>query len=221
MLTEEQLAEVKQEYIDIIKSLTRKDCDIDGFLAYLEETDFFTAPASTQYHCSFPGGLCLHSINVYKILLDITNRLAVKKIDNPKFKEGSKEPAKIKVPVYSKDSIILVALLHDLNKINFYEKTIYSKPKYDEESNSMNWTKTTGYKVIDAENRSLGLKGVTSYLRGSMFFPLTEEEINALIYQYSATEKEPVTDLSSILAKYNLAVFLHSADIISTFCIEK
>ena len=230
MLTEEQLAEVKQEYIDIIKSLKRKDCDIDGFLAYLEDTDFFTAPASTQYHCSFSGGLCLHSINVYKIMLGMTNRLARKVVDNPKYNPDDKESTEkpqIKVPLYSRDSIILVALLHDLNKVNFYEKTSKNEKdycddgKYSDAMGNFNWKTTVGYKVIDAENRSLGNKGITSYLRASMFFALTEEEMNALIYQYSATDKETVADLSSILARYNLSVFLHSADIIATYCIEK
>ena len=34
-------------------------------IAWLESTDFFTAPASTKHHGAFPGGLVGHSLNVY------------------------------------------------------------------------------------------------------------------------------------------------------------
>ena len=71
MLTQEQILEVKQQYVDTLRQLKRKDSDIEGLIAYLEATDFFKAPASTQYHCSFPGGLCLHSLNVYEALVKL------------------------------------------------------------------------------------------------------------------------------------------------------
>ena len=37
-------------------------------LKWIEETDFFRAPASRQYHLAVAGGLCKHSLNVYKRL---------------------------------------------------------------------------------------------------------------------------------------------------------
>ena len=43
----------------------------DRLLAWLEGTDFFTAPASTRFHGSFPGGLCHHSVNVWHRLLQL------------------------------------------------------------------------------------------------------------------------------------------------------
>lgn len=49
----------------------RNDCDIDGLLNYLETIGFFKAPASTQYHCSFEGGLLQHSLNVYDVMLNL------------------------------------------------------------------------------------------------------------------------------------------------------
>ncbi len=39
-------------------------------LAWLESTDFFTAPASTRFHGAYPGGLVDHSLNVYFALID-------------------------------------------------------------------------------------------------------------------------------------------------------
>lgn len=157
--------------------------------------------------------------------------MARKTIDNPKFNpedKECKEPAKIKVPLYHRDSIILIGLLHDLNKIGMYEKVSRNEKDYCEEGRNsdalgkFNWKSTVGYAVKDVESRdSFGPKGISSYLKASMFFPLTEEEMNALLFQYSAVDKEPLPELPHILSKYNLAVFLHSADIIATYCIEK
>ena len=40
----------------------------DQLLEWLENTDFFTAPASTKFHCACEYGLVMHSLNVYKVL---------------------------------------------------------------------------------------------------------------------------------------------------------
>ena len=37
-------------------------------LEWMKKTDFFTAPASTRFHCACKGGLLKHSINVYRVL---------------------------------------------------------------------------------------------------------------------------------------------------------
>lgn len=206
MLTKEQILEVKDRYISLLRKIKRKDADIEGLIKYLEDTDFFNAPASTQYHCSFPGGLCLHSLNVFDALVELT------KNDDR----------------YSEDTIAIVGLLHDLSKINFYElssknEKVYSSSgsKYDDLGH-FDWVTTKCYKVKDADNRTIiGTKGFKSYMLANAFIPLTREESVALANQYSATDRTPIDELSNILAKYNLAVYLHSADIIATYCIER
>ena len=214
MLEDYEIQENKEVFCNILWDLDvanggREGTDVTGLINYLDDNGFFTAPASTKYHCSFPGGLCLHSLNVYRALVSLCDRF----ISDDK---------------YSKSSLIIVGLLHDLNKINFYEETVknekvysnYGK-KYDELGN-FDWVATKSYKVKDAKDRKiLGNKGTVSYLIASQFIPLTNEETMALMYQYSAVDREPVNDLSEILAKFNLCVLLHSADIIATYCIEK
>jgi 23S rRNA maturation-related 3'-5' exoribonuclease YhaM len=75
---------------------------IDSLIDYLCNSDFFTAPASTSYHDAFPGGLCLHSLNlVYS------------------FEEAND---KLNKPL-PKDSVVICALLHDLCKIGAYKQT--------------------------------------------------------------------------------------------------
>ncbi len=46
-----------------------------ALLAWLErETDFFEAPASSKHHLAWPGGLVVHSLNVWCHLDEIVNR---------------------------------------------------------------------------------------------------------------------------------------------------
>ena len=59
--------ELKKEFLEIFQQKVSRD-GADAFLEWLERTDFFTAPASTRFHCAFPGGLCYHSLMVYKVL---------------------------------------------------------------------------------------------------------------------------------------------------------
>ena len=71
MLDNKQIEENKNYFIALIKSIKRDDSDIDSLIDYLEnKSDFFTAPASTVYHNNFEGGLCEHSLNVYKCFMD-------------------------------------------------------------------------------------------------------------------------------------------------------
>ncbi len=67
------------------------------------DTDFYSAPASTQFHLACEGGLLQHSLNIYY-------SLAFKKLSLMwnKFLENIED-----------ESIILVAHLNDLCKANF------------------------------------------------------------------------------------------------------
>ena len=59
----------KNEFIAIYNEHIKRE-GADKMLEYLLKSDFFTAPASTRFHLSCEGGLCTHSINVYKCLSD-------------------------------------------------------------------------------------------------------------------------------------------------------
>jgi len=73
---------------------------IEPLLDYLEDSDFYNAPASTKYHNSYPGGLAKHSISVYRELSHLNEYLDLN---------------------INKDSIIICGLLHDLCKIGVYK----------------------------------------------------------------------------------------------------
>ena len=59
----------KEEFLEIFYEIDRDGAD--KLLDWLEKSDFFTAPASTRRHSAYRGGLCQHSINVYKRLVKI------------------------------------------------------------------------------------------------------------------------------------------------------
>ena len=57
--------EAKDEFLDIFYDNIDRE-GADKLLEWLERSDFFTAPASTRRHAAYRGGLCEHSVNVYK-----------------------------------------------------------------------------------------------------------------------------------------------------------
>lgn len=96
-LSSEKLQQLKEEYCTLLRSTGREG--VEGFLQYLEnETDFFTAPASTNKHGAIYGGLLLHSLEVYKLLVNFS------------------KPLKDVTP----ETLILCGLLHDVCKVNMY-----------------------------------------------------------------------------------------------------
>lgn len=108
--------ELAQEFESLLLSTHREG--IDKLIAYLKlKTDFFSAPASTRFHSSCPGGLLQHSMNVYKML------------------KAKSQTETWKSTLSREDTIIIVSLLHDICKANFYAvemrnrkmKTVYGK----------------------------------------------------------------------------------------------
>ena len=71
------------------------DRDIDTLKTYLEERDFFTAPASTRYHGCYPGGLCDHTVNVILEMQELNDFYKLEVDD---------------------DDIVIAGLCHDLCK---------------------------------------------------------------------------------------------------------
>jgi hypothetical protein len=230
MLTEEQIKQNKEKFIELVKSISIEGANIDGLISFLEGSDFFNAPASTQYHSSFKGGLCQHSLNVYSNLTKIVDTFALEhKTIKSTTEEGIEVEENLILPKYSSDTLKIVGLLHDLSKINFYEKYIQNKKlylpdgsKYDE-MGKYDWVAVESYKVIDSKDRMIaGSKGMNSFLLVSRFIPLEHEEVVAIVNQYAGSDKaENTEDLPSILNKYNLTVYLHMADTISTYCTER
>ena len=95
----------KEEFLKIFTGNITRD-GADKLLDFLEnKSDFFTAPASTRYHNAFEGGLLRHSLNVYHCLCAYLERERVKQEYHL---------------AASPETVAIVALLHDVCKVNFY-----------------------------------------------------------------------------------------------------
>ena len=101
----------KGKILDIIKRNITRD-GVDRLVQFLEESDYFTAPASTRFHGAEQGGLAIHSLSVYEELLELHKRL-VKRID---IEESLLE----KIKGYTQENLAIAGLFHDLCKTYFY-----------------------------------------------------------------------------------------------------
>ena len=123
--------ENKLKFESLVRKIRRDGADIDGFLSMLESSDFYSAPATTQFHWSFEGGLCEHTMDVYDQLV----------------KQVSIHHGSVENSPYSQDTLILVAISHDLYKIT----TNMLKMKrciHQLEKNLMKWGDLIGYQAL-------------------------------------------------------------------------
>ena len=140
----------KEVFIDIYKKNIKREGS-EKLLDWLVNTDFFDAPASSNFHSAYNGGLCDHSIKVYHRFLNV--------IQN---EYGNNWEEK-----FSHESIAICALLHDLCKIDFY-KVDYRNVKLDDV-----WIKKPYYAIEDKLPYGHGEKSV--YIING-FMKLTREE---------------------------------------------
>ncbi len=100
--------DTKERIIDLLKRTKREG--IDKMITYLQESDFFEAPASTKFHGSYAGGLAKHSLRVYELLLGWTEPLKLSEASG-----AGQKPLPLNV-----GNIIIAALLHDICKNGAY-----------------------------------------------------------------------------------------------------
>ena len=184
-----------KEIFDKIFSKIKRAGIENLYTELLKNTDFFTAPASTKYHSSHPGGLCRHSINVYN---ELERLLTI----YPNI-ECSEETAAI------------IALLHDICKINFYEVS-YRNVR----NSSGEWVKEPYYSIN--EELCYGGHGSKSVYLIQKYIKLTDEEAIAInCHMGTADAGNYSYNVSKAYEKYPLAWLLHVADESATYIVEK
>ena len=176
----------KERFITLLKTTNR--AGVDKIIEYLETTDFFEAPASTQYHENYTGGLCEHSLKVYDTLEKL----------NKEFDIG-----------IDYKSRIIMSLLHDVCKAGCYHK---------EKKNvkiGQNWTQIDYWKFDDENPIGHGHKSVIILLKEG--FSLTDLEINSIISHMNGYDKSDLFNSSNIYNKDDKTIWLHVADFIATY----
>lgn len=196
-----------------LKTYIKRD-GIDKFIGWLGTTDAAVAPASTKWHLSEVGGLIQHSINVFNRLIGLIQ-----------YEYGDFD----KCP-YSKESIALVALLHDVSKINFYERTsknvkVYTPDgKQFDELGRFNWEAQLSYKTRDDSNRFIyATHPENSVYMLQQFFNLSYEEALAIRWHGGCDVSSDNANQGRMMAAFQmspLALLLHTADMMCT-CIDE
>ena len=219
MLTEENIIANKNRFLSLVTSITREGVNMERLIAQLEGSDFFEAPASAMYHNAFRGGLCAHCLNVYDTLVDFCEALYPDVYDE-------NEQFVSKGCPYSEDTLKIVALFHDFDKMNKYERTVQNKKVYSEtgtkydEMGKYDWVSVPGYKRKDAKDVFvLGTHGENSVYMTETFIPLSTEE-HAAILAHHACYDNPKLDTTTIYSRHHLACLLHVADLTSTMVLE-
>lgn len=175
MLSSEQIAKNREEIIGLLTK-TKRD-RIEMLIIRLDLGGFFTQAGSTRYHHNYKGGLAEHSLIVYYKLKKLNDSLNLG---------------------FDEDSIIIVALMHDLCKIDNYkeenDKFTYNKDAYP------------GH-------------GVKSTLYLKKYIELTDEEEMAIKFHMGAYEKVEFNwnELGNAYKECLLVYFTHVADMMSTY----
>lgn len=188
----------KELFLDIYrKNITREGAD--KLLDFLEhKSDFFTAPASTRFHGAYEGGLLQHSLNVYECLVQYLER------------ERVQEKYKLKV---SDETAAIVALLHDVCKVNFY--TVSYRNSKNEQTGQ--WEKLPYYTINDTLPYGHGEKSVYMV---SGFIRLTREEAMAIRWHMGFSGIEDKNTIGRALEQYPLAFALSVADMEASYFLE-
>ena len=188
----------KEEFIGIFKDKIHRD-GTDKLLDFLEnKSDFFTCPASTRYHGAYEGGLLRHSLNVYRCLVSYMERERVKS------EYGL---------TATEESIAIVALLHDLCKVNFY-RTSFRNAKNEQTGV---WEKVPYYEIHDTLPYGHGEKSVYMI---SGFMRLSREEAMAIRWHMGFSGTEDKNTVGKALEMFPLAFALSVADMEASYFLE-
>ena len=180
---------MKEQFLELLRKVKRDG--IEDLINFLEKSDFFIAPASTRFHGDHEGGLVEHSMKVYEILKHKVEHCILD----------------INIP---EESIIIIGLLHDICKTNFY------KVDFRNAKNALGvWEKVPYYTIEDTIPYGHGEKSVmmiTEYMK------LTPEEKYSIRWHMGYTEpKENYNAIGATYTKYPIALLTHEADLEATY----
>lgn len=194
----------RERFIELLRDTGR-----DGIEYVIEDLDtwgFFDAPASVRNHFNFPGGLAMHSLNVYDMAMAIRNATIPLRPDMEK--------------ALNSDSIAIAALLHDVCKTNIYRRT-----KRKQRNEIGVWEDIEGYEVDYTEMPvGHGEKSVIMLLRSGL--DLEDEEIFAIRWHMGpwdlpAQSIEMDKSYRKAQDRSPLVALIHTADTLAAQILER
>lgn len=188
----------KVEFLNIYKENIKRDGG-EKLLDWLQTSDFFVAPASTRFHSAFEGGLCEHSVKAYYRFLQ--------NLDAEYDGDWTE--------IISPESVAIIALLHDVCKVDYY-KVEQRNIKKDGV-----WESVPYYSIEDKLPYGHGEKSV--YILSS-FMRLTREEAMAINWHMGGFDQRVLGgsySLSNAFYRHPLSLLFHIADVQCTYLDEK
>lgn len=203
-MTETDIKSNRERFRSILQATGREG--IDYVLDDLDQWGFFEAPASARNHFNFPGGLALHSLNVYDMAMAIRGAVTPLRPDM--------------ADEISEDSIAIAALLHDVCKTNIYRRT------HRKQRNEIGqWEEVEGYEVDYSEMPvGHGEKSVIMLLLSGL--ALEDEEIFAIRWHMGpwdlpAQSIEMDKSYRKAQDRSPLVALIHTADTLAAQILER
>lgn len=195
----------RADFLAVYSSTIKRD-GAAAMLYWLDsKTDFFTAPASGKYHLAQPGGLAVHSLNVYKRLLEITARDVFGGTDGALLAEEVRE------------TVVILGLLHDVCKAGVY----HQETKRRKNPDTGKWEDCLGYTFRDPFPLGHGEKSLYLITR---HMALTEEEALAIRWHMGAYDDAVKGGSRSMVEAMNLSPWvwrLQEADMCAAWIDER
>lgn len=179
---ESEMAKVKRE-------------GVNKLMGYIRNSDMYTAPASTRFHLAVTGGLLQHSLNVLDAF-----RESMRKNDDGTY---SYMVAGKNVATITEESMVVMTLLHDICKTNFYSTVM----KWRKDKNN----KWEQYETFEVDDKVPYGHGEKSVMMIEEFMKLKPEERYAIRWHMGFVETD-TRSLGNAIDKYPIIWALHSAD---------
>ena len=179
---------------------------MDKLLEYIQKSDFYKAPASTKYHLAVPSGLLQHSLNV----LDALRGLLSWRSDGVwEYRAAGKV-----VDTIPDDSVIMMALLHDICKTHFYG----TSTRNVKNETTGRWEKVPFYTVNDMMPLGHGPK---SAMIIKQYTTLTSQEMYAIWHHMGMNGNyENDNAVGKSIEMYPAVLALQTADMMASRFME-
>ena len=182
----------KEEFLTLCREQIHRE-GLESLLNWLQKADFFTAPASTKFHGAYEGGLCQHSLDVYRM---------------------AQKTAACYELTFDNESLLISTLFHDLCKVNFYKKDVRNQKINGK------WTEVPCYTI--EEKYPFGGHGGKSVFLIQQFMKLKTDEAAAINCHMGASPGgDALRDSSNAFAAFPLAWVVHVADEAATYLLGR
>lgn len=199
----------KNDFIALAKRFIGRD-GIDKLIAWLERSDFFVCPASTQFNLPIEGGLCQHALNVADLLVRRYFDKGIEELTDADAETTFEGDVTL-------ENILIVALFSSINKANCYVKD-FKNVKVNgkwEQQEYWKWNEQFLYSG----------RGGKSVFILQQYLKLYIEEAQAIAFFLAGEDNifAGVVDSTyrKIYEQSPLALYLHLAEVESTYYLDR